>query len=143
MEDLDMTMTDISAIRSRVCTLGNQLAHTMGRRAAFIYAWQSVKGGQVEFRVAGVSFGTRQEALRRLATYRPADVRVWLAPEPENPADPAAVAVMAMVNGGRGAYRLGYIPATQTGTAQALKGKLPRIRILAGDIYGARLSVPV
>jgi hypothetical protein len=115
----------------------------MGRRAAFIYAWQAVKGGQVEFRVAGVSFGTRQEALRRLTTYNPAQVRAWFAPEPENPVDPAAIAVWCMVNGGRGAYRLGYIPANQTGTAQALKGKLPRIQILAGDIYGARLSVSV
>jgi hypothetical protein len=143
MEGLNMTVAEINGIRSRVCVLGNRLAKTMGRRAAFIYAWRAVCSGQVEFRVAGVSFGNRQEALRRLATYRTADVRVWLAPEPENPVDAAAVAVMAMVNGGRGAYRLGYIPAGETGTARAVSGRLPRIRILAGDIYGARLSVPV
>jgi hypothetical protein len=138
-----MTTAEISGIRSRVCVLGNRLARTMGRRAAFIYAWRSVLAGRVEFRVAGVSFGTRQEALRRLAAYNPAQVRAWLAPEPENQVDPAAVAVWCMVNGGRGAYRLGYVPASETGKARAVSGRLPRIEIRGGDIYGARVSVPV
>jgi hypothetical protein len=49
--------------------LGNRLAPRMGgnRRAAFIQAWG------LELAVRGVSFGNRQEALRRLAAYSPAD----------------------------------------------------------------------
>jgi hypothetical protein len=49
-------------------TLGNKLAPRMGeRRAAFVQAWIIVKAGGLEVAVRGVSFGNRQEALRRLA----------------------------------------------------------------------------
>jgi hypothetical protein len=57
-----------------------------------------------------VSFGNRQEALKRLAGYAPEQVRAVLVPEPSNPADPRAVAVMAGVQNGKGLYRLGYVP---------------------------------
>jgi hypothetical protein len=60
--------------------------------------------------VRGVSFGNRQEALKGLAGYAPEQVRVVLVPELENPADPAAVAVMVGVQGGLGLFRLGYVP---------------------------------
>ena len=48
-----------------------------------------------------------------------------------------------MVNGGRGACRLGYIPREQTGIAAALRGKLPALRLLGGDIRGARVALAV
>jgi hypothetical protein len=67
-----------------------------------------------------VSFGNRQEALRRLARYNPADVRAVLVPEPANPADPGAVAVMVGVQGGKGLYRLGYVPRNLAPVAAAL-----------------------
>jgi hypothetical protein len=87
-----MTNTEL---KSKAMTLGNKLAPRMGdRRAAFVQAWAIVKAGGLELAVRGVSFGNRQEALRRLAAYNPADVRAVLVPEPENPADPQAVAVM-------------------------------------------------
>jgi hypothetical protein len=47
------------------------------------------------------------------------------------------------VNGGPGAYRLGYIPREQTGIAVALRGKLPALRLLDGDIRGARVTLAV
>ena len=93
--------------------------------------------------VRGVTFGRRQEALRRLAAYEPRTVRAWLAPEPENEADPGAVAVMVMVQGGRGAYRLGYIPRQETAAVKAIGARLPRLSLLPGDVYGARVTVRV
>jgi hypothetical protein len=94
-------------------------------------------------RVAGVTFGNRQEALRRLATYDPADVQAFLLAEPENPVDHHAIAVYAGVNGGRGFYRLGYVPATQTDIAAAFIGRAPHFRILTGDLRGARVFFPL
>jgi hypothetical protein len=99
-----------------------------------------------------VSFGNRQEALRRLATYSPADVRAVLVPEPENPADPAAVAVMVGVQGGKGLYRLGYVPRNLAPVAAALGGAsgLPALRVVSGSwgwanktTYGARVALAV
>jgi hypothetical protein len=83
------TMTS-KELKSKVMTLGNKLAPRMGRHDAFVQAWAIVKAGGLTLPVKGVSFGTRQEALRRLAAYSPEQVRAVLVPEPENPADPAA-----------------------------------------------------
>jgi hypothetical protein len=111
-------------LKSKVMTLGKKLAPRVGgdRRAAFVEAWVIVKAGCLELAVRGVSFGNRQEALRRLAAYSPAAIRAALVPEPENPADPAAVAVMVGVQGGRGLYRLGYVPRTLAPVVAALGG---------------------
>jgi hypothetical protein len=73
--------------------------------------------------------------------YSPARVRALLVPEPDNQADPQAVAVMVMVQGGRGFYRLGYVPREQTSIARALRESLPSLRILTGDINGARIRL--
>jgi hypothetical protein len=134
-----------SELKSKVMTLGNKLAPRMGdRRAAFVEAWAVVKAGGLEVAVRGVSFGNRQEALRRLARYNPADVRAVLVPEPENPADPRALAVMVGVQGGRGLYRLGYVPRNLTPVAAVLRGQLPRLRLVEGEYgRGARLTLAV
>jgi hypothetical protein len=120
------------------------------RRAAFVEAWAIVKAGGLELAVRGVSFGNRQEALKRLAAYSPAAIRAVLVPEPENPRDPAAVAVMVGVNGGRGLYRLGYVPRNLAPVAAALGGRLPALRVVPGSwgwagktTYGARLALAV
>jgi hypothetical protein len=135
-----MTNTEL---RRKVMTLGNRLSRNLPRHEAFVQAWTIVKAGAVTLAVRGVSFGTRQEALRRLASYEPADVRAVLVPEPENPMDRNAVAVMVGIQGGKGLYRLGYVPREQAGTVKALGPQLPRIRILNGDIFGARLELAV
>jgi hypothetical protein len=139
-----LTMTN-SELKSKVVTLGNRLAPRMGdRRAAFVEAWAVVKAGGLELAVRGVSFGNRQEALRRLAAYNPADVRAVLVPEPANPADPAAVAVMVGVQNGRGLYRLGYVPQNLAPVVAALGGRLPRFRLVEGNhSWGARLALAV
>ena len=130
-------------LKSKVMSLGNQLATHMGRNAAFVRAWQIVKAGGLELAVRGVSFGNRQEALRRLAGYDPAQVRAVLVPEPTNPADPSAVAVMVGIQGGKSLYRLGYVPRSLTPVVSALGGRLPSLRILDGKIRGARLALAV
>jgi hypothetical protein len=133
-----------SKLKSKVMTLGNKLAPRRGdRRAAFVEAWAIVKAGGLEMAVRGVSFRNRQEALKRLARYNPADVRTVLVPEPANPADLQAVAVMVGVQSGRGLYRLGYVPRTLTPVAAVLRGQLPRFRILDGNLRGARLTLAV
>ena len=131
-------------LKSKAMTLGNRLTAEIGdRSAAFVRAWAIVKAGAVEMAVRGVSYGTRQEALRRLARYNPADVRTFLVPEPENPADPAAIAVMVAVQGGRGIYRLGYVPRQETAIAKAMRGRLPALQVITGDINGARLRLAI
>jgi hypothetical protein len=86
-------------LKSKVMALGNRPTSRMGRRAAFVRAWAIVKAGGLELTVRGVSFGNRQEALRRLACYAPERVIVSLDPEPANPADPAAVPLGRRMNG--------------------------------------------
>jgi hypothetical protein len=125
-------------------TLGNKLAPRMGRHDAFVEAWTIVKAGGLELAVRGVSFGTRQEALKRLAAYSPEQVRAVLVPEPENPADPATVAVMVGVQGGKGLYRLGYVPRNMAPVAVVLGKRLPRLRLVEGEwSRGARVSLAV
>jgi hypothetical protein len=132
-------------IKSKVMSLGNRLTPRMDgdRTAAFIQAWQIIKAGSLEMAVRGVTFGNRQEALKRLAAYNPGQIRAVLVPEPANPADPAAVAVMVGVQNGKGLYRLGYVPRILTPVVSALRGRLPALRILEGEIRGARLTLAV
>jgi hypothetical protein len=133
-----------SELKSKVMTIGNRLSSRMDRRDAFIQAWQIVKSGVVSFPVRGVTAGSRQEALRRLTQYEPAQVRAFLMPEPENSVDKNAVAVMVGVNGGRGLYRLGYVPRNMAPVVAALRVQLPRLRLVEGEHnQGARLALAV
>jgi hypothetical protein len=139
-------------VKSKVMSLGNRLAPRMGgdRKAAFEKAWAIVKAGKLELAVKGTSFGPRQEALRRLAAYAPDQIRAVFVPEPENPVDPAAVAVMVGVNGGKGLFRLGYIPREMAAVVTAMAAKLPALRVVSGTwgwsgktTYGARVALGV
>jgi hypothetical protein len=123
--------------KSRVCSLGNRLAKTMGRKEAFIEAWAIVKNG-LEIRAAGTSFGRRPEALNRLARYAPAQIRAAAVPEASNPADPAAVAIMVGVNGGRGLYKIGYVPRSAALAVAALR-TLPAVQVVGDTVKGLRL----
>jgi hypothetical protein len=136
-------------IKAKVMTIGNRLSSRMDRRAAFVQAWQIVKSGVVSFPIRGVTVGSRQEALRRLTQYEPAQVRAFLMPEPENGVDKNAIAVMCGINGGTGYYKLGYIPASETAKAAALRGKVS-IRVVSGTwgfsgrtTFGGRVTLAV
>ncbi|MDR2965217.1 MAG: hypothetical protein LBU88_05530 [Treponema sp.] len=130
-------------LKSKVMALGNRLAPRMDgdRGAAFVQAWTIVKAGGLELAVRGVSFGNRQEALRRLAKYSPDQIRAFIVPEPCNKADKKAAAVWVGVQYGRGLYRLGYLPAQYAPAAVSLKAA--GLRVITGDINGARLRVAV
>jgi len=128
-------------MKSKVMGLGNRLAPRMGRREAFVKAWAIVKVGGLELAVKGVSFGNRQEALKRLSGYSPDQVRAFIVPEPENRADRKAAAVMVGVQNGRGLYCMGYLPSEYAPAAGSMKAK--GLRVLDGDIRGARLALAV
>jgi hypothetical protein len=122
----------------------------MDRKVAFVEAWAIVKAGGLEVAVRGVSFGNRQEALRRLVVHNPADIRAVLVPEPSNPVDPGAVAVMVGVQGGKGLYRLVYVPWNMAPVEAALAGQFPALRVVSGTwgranktTFGARLALAV
>ena len=128
-------------LKSKVMSLGNRLAPRMGRHAAFVKAWAIVKAGRCELNIRGVMFGRRQEALRRLSRYNPADVRAFIVPEPENKADNKAAAVWVGVQNGRGLYCMGYLPAEYAPAVANLKAT--GLRVLGDDLRGARLTLAV
>jgi hypothetical protein len=128
-------------MKSKVMSLGNRLSSRMDRHDAFVQAWVIVKAGGLELAVKGTSFANRQEALRRLASYAPDQVGAFIVPEPENSADRKAARVMVGIQNGRGLYCLGYLPAEYALAAVSLKAS--RLRVLDGDIRGARLALAV
>jgi len=143
-------------LKSKAMALGNKLAAKMGgdRKAAFIQAWAIVKAGGLELAVKGVSFGNRQEALRRLAAYAPDAIRAVLVPEENNPADKNAIAVLVGVNNGKGLFHLGYAPRELAPVLAAMRGlntlQFPALRVVCGTwgythqtTYGARLALGV
>jgi hypothetical protein len=145
-----MKMTN--ELKSKVVTLANRLTSRMGgdKSVAFVKAWAIVKAGGLELAVKGTSFANRQEALKRLAAYRPDQIRAVLVPEPSNPVDHAAVAVMVGVQGGKGLFRLGYVPRDMAAVVSAMGVNLPALRVVCGTwgythktTYGARVAVAV
>jgi len=136
-----------SEMKRKVMSLGNRLTPKMdgNKSAAFIRAWAIVKAGKIELAVNGTSFGNRQEALKRLAAYKPEQVRAVLVPEENNPVDKNAVAVMVGVNNGRGLYKLGYVPRSMTAVVTAMGARLPALRIVSGSwgYAGARVALAV
>ncbi|WP_461257288.1 HIRAN domain-containing protein [Treponema sp. R80B11-R83G3] len=141
-----------SEMKSKVVTLANRLTSRMGgdKSAAFVKAWAIVKAGKLELAVKGTSFGNRQEALKRLAAYKPDQIKAVLVPEPENPADHNAVAVLVGVKGGKGLYRLGYVPRDMAAVVTAMGVKVPALRVVCGTwgwasktTFGARVALTV
>ena len=140
-------------MKSKVFSLGNRLASKMDgdKSAAFMRAWVIVKAGGLELAVKGVTVGNRQEALKRLAAYNPDQIRAVLVPEPENKADPAALAVRVGVQGGRGLFTLGYVPKELTTVVAVIGARLPALRIVSGSwgrnnqktTFGARVALAV
>ena len=139
-------------MRIKVMSLGNRLALRMSgdRKAAFKQAWAIVKAGVLEITVKGVSFGNRQEALKRLARYNPSQIKAVFIPESTNPVDPSAVAVHVGVQNGKGLFHLGYVPRNFTAIASILGNHFNSMRIVSGTwgwkgktTYGARIALAV
>lgn len=103
-------ITQLKEVRKVVMTL----AHCMrkGKKwsmsEALRWAWKMVKH-RITTKVAGVSFGKRQEAIKRLCNYAPRRVVFTLRREEENPYDENAIAVDVTVIG-KGTFHMGYLP---------------------------------
>ena len=135
-------------MKSKVMSLGNRLAAKgQDRKVAFTKAWAIVKRGGLELAVRGVTIGSRQIALQRLTAYEPSQIHTVLVPEPNNPVDPTAIAVMVGIQNGRSLYRLGYVPREQAAVVAAMGGKLSTLRVVSGKgwsskiTYGARITL--
>ena len=128
-------------LKSKVMGLGNRLAGRMDRHAAFVRAWEIVKAGGLELTVKGVSFGSRQEALRRLTRYSPGQIRAFIVPEPENTMDDKAARVMVGVQNGRGLYCMGYLPREYAPAAASLKAA--GLQVIGNEVRGCRLALAV
>jgi len=128
-------------MKSKVMALGNRLSSRMNRKDAFIQAWAIVKAGGIELAVKGVTYGTRQEALKRLAAYEPAQIRAFIVPEPGNTMDGKAVRVMVGVQNGKGLYCMGYLPKEYAPAAASMKAA--GLRVIGDEIRGCRLAVAV
>jgi hypothetical protein len=85
-------------------------AFTLCWRTTLKLSWGKAKGilRFVHTKVRGASFGNRQELLRRLSLYPSTYIYITLQREPDNPADPNAVAVIAHVRN-KGSGGIGYL----------------------------------
>lgn len=104
-------MKNIHIIRSKVATMANRLKKMgLTLSQAFRKAWELIKGKTIETKVAGVTKGNRQKALRRIAAiYKPSDVSVQLVRDTANLHDNNAVKVVISVKGSD-SYNLGFLP---------------------------------
>lgn len=126
---------------AKVCRIANKIPRSVSRKEAFTTAWRIIKNGGYEVKVSGVSFQNRQEALRRLTTHDPQHIHAVLVPEFDNPYDSNAIAVQVMVDGGKGAYRIGYVPKTETAIVKTFLGTIPALEVFDGDICGAKVRL--
>ena len=136
--------------KSNICKAANGLVgRGYNRGEAFRQAWALAK--EVITKVAGVSFGSRPIALKRLAGYKPERISVNLIREEGNIHSAAAIAVVAAVEG-KGSYCVGYVPEV---TARLLakvmdKGAAVKAAFKAvtggwfdGQSYGMRIAVGI
>ena len=128
-------------MKRKVMSLGNRLAVRMNRKDAFVQAWAIVRSSGFELPLKGVTFGSRQEALRRLAKYNAADVRAFIVPETSNVADNKAAAVFVGVQNGKGLFCMGYLPREYAPAAVSLKAT--GLRVIGDEVRGARLRLAV
>ena len=95
---------------SKVMTIANRLVKQGYNRAnAMVKAWVLVKLPNICTKVAGVTYGKRQQAIEHLTHYRPEHIRISLYRDKANAYDRNAIAVIATVKG-QGSYTMGYLP---------------------------------
>ncbi len=130
-------MKNIHVIRRMVATMANRLKKMgLTLSAAFKKAWELVKGKAINTRVAGVTKGNRQKALRRILTaYRPEQIRVSLERDKANMYDNNAVNVIISVNGSA-RYNLGCIPRNLAYVVSALLDKGVHIAAAFSGVIG-------
>jgi len=118
-----ITISQITRIRKEVATIANRINKKINDlSAAFRRAWQIVKGRQLISKVSGVTFGTRQKALKKLEKYDTGVVNVALERDEANTYDVNAIKVMVHVGSGD-MYHLGFLPKDLAATLAPLLDK--------------------
>lgn len=130
-------MKNITIIRRMVATMANRLKKMgLTLSAAFKKAWALIKGKTIYTRIAGVTKGSRQRALHRIATaYRPEHVSVTLERDKANLYDNNAVNVLVSVNGSK-SYNMGCIPRNLAYVVSALMDKGIRLTAAFKEVRG-------
>ncbi len=123
-------MKKISKIRKAVTTMANQL-HKLGYSLsqAFKTAWKRVKESMT-CRVAGVTYGNRQQLLQFIASRKHEELTVYLRRDRANTFDKDAVAVVVGISN-VGYAHLGYLPR---GLSQSLAKVIDKGISLKADV---------
>ena len=143
-------MNQITKIRRQVATLANRINKKISDlSASFRRAWQIVKGHQLISKIAGVTQGTRQRALRKLEKYSAGAINVTLERENTNTYDVNAIKVLVHVGTGD-KYHLGFLPKDLAALLAPLLDKgiqlAARFKSVTGgfaghDTYGALITI--
>ena len=128
-------MKTTTAIRKAVCTIANNLHKTgLTLSEAFKTAWHRVK--DTTFRAAGVTVGTRQKSLEKLAQFPLDDLAAGFRREPDNKVDKNAIQVCVAIKSLNVYCIAGYVPAVIAGQIAAAMDAGVKIRAIVKGVIG-------
>ena len=143
-------MKKITRIRKQVTSIANRINKKINNlSAAFRRAWQIVKGRELISKVSGVTFGTRQRALRKLEKYNADMINIALEREANNAYDVNAIKVLVHVGSGD-KYHLGFLPKDLAALLASILDKgielVTRFKAVTGGFedrenYGALITI--
>ena len=143
-------MKKITRIRKQVTTLANKINQKVKNLSiSFKRAWQIIKGRELISKVSGVTFGTRQRALRKLEKYSAGMINVTLEREANNAYDVNAIKVLVHVGSGD-KYHLGFLPKDLAALLASILDKgielVTRFKAVTGGFedrenYGALITI--
>ena len=143
-------MKKITRIRKQVTSMANRINKKINNlSAAFRRAWQIVKGRELISKVSGITFGTRQRALRKLEKYSAGMINVAFEREANNAYDVNAIKVMVHVGSGD-KYHLGFLPKDLAALLAPIMDKgielVTRFKAVTGGFegrenYGALIAI--
>lgn len=128
-------MKTTTAIRKAVCTIANNLHKTgLTLSEAFKTAWHRVK--DTTFRAAGVTAGTRQKSLEKLAQFPLDDLVAGFRREPDNKFDANAVQILVKIKSLNVYCIAGYVPAAIAGQIAAAMDAGIKIKAIIKGVIG-------
>lgn len=128
-------MKTTTAVRRTICIIANSL-HKAGMTLseAFKTAWHRVK--DTTFRAAGVTVGTRQKSLEKLAQFPLDDLVAGFRREPDNKFDKNAIQILVKVRSLNAYCHVGYIPAVIAGQIAAAMDAGVKFRAIIKGVIG-------
>lgn len=141
-------MKQITRMRKAVCVMANELKKAgYSLSDAFKKAWKRVKLSMT-IRVAGTTFGNRQERLQFLKQFYPEDLTVTLEREADNKYDRNAIRIVVHILSLAKKTVIGYIPKGLTNElAKVLDMGIPvkasLMQIIGGYSYKETLGALV